>query len=129
VNGISDLLYELQLFLLQGVLLCEALPVGVVRSNVLHFKFDVIPPQSHRVEGLEIEPISHYQSSLLQAQVHHALQGFNTCHPLYLLGVEDPLPPFSKRLHDEEIPLPPPGYQLVLGAQLHPRPLEDLSWR
>jgi cyanophycinase len=34
VDGISDLLYELQLFLLQGVLLCETLPVGVVRSNV-----------------------------------------------------------------------------------------------
>ena len=37
---------------------------------------------------------------LLQAQVHHALQGVDAGHPLYLLGVEDPFLPFSVGLQD-----------------------------
>ena len=59
--------------------------------------------------------------------MHHALQRVDTSHPQHLLGVEDPFPPFSKRLHDQEIPLPPPRNELVLSTEFHPGSLEDLS--
>ena len=35
-------MHELQLLLLEGVLLCEALPLGIVRSNVLDLVLDVV---------------------------------------------------------------------------------------
>jgi hypothetical protein len=61
--------------------------------------------------------------------VHHALQGVDAGHPLYLLGIEDPFTSCSMCLQDQEVPPPPPRYELKLSAQLHPRPLEDLSGR
>ena len=44
LDDAPQLLHEIQLLLLQGVLLCEALPVCVVRPDILDFEFDVVSP-------------------------------------------------------------------------------------
>ena len=123
----AQLLHERQLLLLQGVLLSEALPISVIRHDVLHLPLEVVPQQGHRVKGLEIIPVSDNHCPLLEAQVHHALQGVNAGDPLHLLGGEDPLPPLAMDFQNEEAPFLPPGDQLVLSTQFDPRPPEDLG--
>ena len=52
VDGTPQLLHELKLLLLERILFSKALPISVVRPYELHFKFDVIPPQSHGIKCL-----------------------------------------------------------------------------
>jgi hypothetical protein len=49
---------------------------------------------------LQLKLISHYHGPLLQAQVHHTLEGINVGHPLNLFGIEDPFSSFSMSLHN-----------------------------
>jgi hypothetical protein len=86
VDGTPQLLHELKLLLLERILFSKALPISVVRPDELHFKFDVVPPQGHGIKCLQLKPVSHDHGPLLQAQVHHALEGINVGHPLNLLG-------------------------------------------
>jgi hypothetical protein len=100
VDEDSQLLNESHLLRLERFLLSKALPVGVVRSNVLDLILDVVPSQSHGIEGPHLVSISHNHCSLLQAQMHHTLKGVDACHPLYLLLIEDSLSSFSMCLQD-----------------------------
>ena len=100
VDGTPQLLHEPQLLLFERILFSKALPISVVRPYELHFKFDVIPPESHSIKCLQLKLISHYHGPLLQAQVHHTLEGINVGHPLNLFGIEVPFPFFLMSLHN-----------------------------
>ena len=102
------------MLLLERFLFSKALPVGVVRSNVLDLILDVVPSQSHGIEGPHLVSISHNHFSLLQAQMHHTLKGVDACQPLYLLLIEDFFFSFSMCFQDKEIPLPPSRNDLEL---------------
>ena len=66
-------MHESELLLLKGFILCEAFPESAVQSDVLFLKFNEGPPKSHGIDEIQLELISHFHFTLLEAQMHHAL--------------------------------------------------------
>ena len=117
------------LFLLQLMILREALPEPVVRALVAGAILVVVVLQRLVREGLQIKLLFDHQSSLTQTQMSHALQCLLADNPINLCLIQHLLLALALLIHDDEATFSPSLYHHILRWHLNPGSLLDLGRR